>query len=493
VTSIPWRAQPGPQLTAIRLSLIDELFYGGAVGGGKSDFLLGDFAQDVPSPWGAHWHGILFRKTYPELEELVSRSQEIYPFWFPRCKWLESKSTWVFPNGATLKLRYLEHATDWMRYWGHQYGWIGWDELPSWPNMMAYNKLKARLRSAHAIPNKRIRATGNPGGPGHSAVKQYFRIDANPEGGKVYEINNAKRMFIRSRVTDNQLLLRNDPTYIDRLKGLGSPELVRAWLDGDWNVVSGAFFPEFNAGVHVVAPKQLPKRWLKFRAMDWGSAKPFCVLWFAVSDGDMREQPYGDTPAGVFDIPKGALVVYREWYGVKTDEQGVFEPNVGLKLTAEQLADGILERERKDETTYCVIDPSAFAQNGGPSIAERMGLRGVYSKAADNRRVATLGAIGGWDQVRQRLQGEDDKPMLYITSTCQHLIRTLPVMQHDEDHPEDLNSDGEDHAVDALRYGCMSRPWTQPKPTNLEPPRGARTIKEMADRYEAREQEIRRI
>lgn len=474
-TPYPWRAQTGPQLTAIQRHLIDELFYGGAVGGGKSDYLLGDFAQDVPSPWGAHWRGILFRKTYAELEDLISRSQQIYPPWFPGCKWSVQDSLWSWPNGATLKMRYLESATDWMRYWGHAYTWIGWDELPNWPDMDAYVKMKARLRSAHEVPNKRIRATGNPGGPGHGHVKAYFRIDQHPLGGEIFEQGGMKRLFVRSRLADNRILLRHDPKYAQRLAGLGSPDLVRAWLEGDWNVIAGAFFPEFGDR-HIVDPIELPTHWTRFRAMDWGSAKPFSVGWYAVSDGELPQ------------FPRGALIKYREWYGMVAGQ-----PNTGLKMTATEVGKGIVARQEKDEViSYSVLDPSAFAEDGGPSIAEMLSKAGAVFRAADNKRVTQRGAMGGWDQVRGRLKG-DAKPMLYFFSTCTHTIRTLPALQHDVTKPEDVDTDAEDHAGDETRYACMSRPWTQSIPPDSGPPRGARTIEEMVRRHEARQEDYRRI
>lgn len=433
------------------------MFYGGAVGGGKSDFLLGDFAQDVPKPWGPHWHGILFRRTYGELEELIQRSQEIYPGWFPGCEWKDSTKTWHWPNGATLKMRYLEHSSDWMRYWGHQYTWIGWDELPNWPDMLAYEKLKARLRSAHPVPNKRIRSTGNPGGPGHQAVKSYFRIDQYPQGGVIFEEGGMRRMFIRSRLSDNRILMANDPGYEQRLRGMGSPELVRAWLDGDWSVVAGAYFPEFSPDRHVIEPFTIPQHWLRFRAMDWGSARPFCVGWYAVSDG----QPVADRV-----YPRGALIKYREWYGMGA------QYNTGLKLTAEQVAEGIIARSQGETYAFSVLDPAAFAQDGGPSIAERMALAGVRFERADNKRVGQKGAMGGWDQLRARLVGDGDgKPMLYLFSTCVHTIRTLPVLQHDPDHPEDVDTDGEDHAADETRYACMARPYVKDAPENRPKPK----------------------
>lgn len=451
-TLSPWMPQPGPQTVAIQRHLVTELFFGGAVGGGKSDFLLGDFAQDVPTEWGRWWRGILFRPTYGELEELIARSQEIYPPWFPGVEWKESSKTWEWPNGASLKMRYLEHTTDWMRYWGHQYTWIGWDELPSWSDLTAYTKMKVRLRSAHPVPNKRIRSTGNPGGPGHQAVKSRFAIDRYPEGGHLIhdEVDSTTRMFIKSRVQDNAILLENDPTYPDRLRGLGSDELVRAWLDGDWNVVAGAYFDCWRSDRHVITPFTIPDHWLRFASLDWGSQRPFSVGWWAVSDGTLIEE--GDS---IRCYQPGAMIRYREWYGAS-------QPNVGIKLTAEELADGIAQREGNDTINYRVADPSCWKVDGGPSIAERMLKRNVVFRPADNSR------INGWDQVRARLVG-DDEPMMFFFSTCTDAIRTLPALQHDEKKPEDLDTDGEDHAADEVRYACMSRPYTkfQPKPKSV--------------------------
>ena len=450
----PWRAQTGPQLTAIQHDLVDEVLYGGAVFGGKSDFLLGDFAQDVPRPYGKHWHGILFRKTYPQLEELISRSKEIYPPWFPGVVWHKTDKTWTWPNGATLKMRFMESDDDWMEYWGHAFTWIGWDEIALWASNIPYLRMKARLRSASAqIPNKRIRASANPGGPGHHWVKTYFGIDRWPMGGHLFEADDnsgMRRMFVKSRLMDNRIGMANDPKYADRLEGLGSPQLVRSLKEGDWNVIAGAFFPEFSVDRHVIEPFEIPSHWVRLRAMDWGSAKPFCVGWYAVSDGEI--------------LPRGAIVQYREWYGM---EPGQF--NVGLKLTAEEVGDGIVEREAPGEKPdHSVLDPAAFAHDGGPSIAERIATRKIYFLRADNTRVSQRGAMSGWDSVRSRLKGEDGKPMVYFFKTCTEIIRTLPALQHDTHRPEDCDTAAEDHAPDTLRYACAARPWVREAPrTNV--------------------------
>src|SRR4051812_29393640 len=151
--------------------------FGGARGGGKSDYLLGDFLQDIDQ--GEKWAGIIFRRSYPELEELIKRAKAIY---LPLgATWKVADKTFVFPTGATLKMRHVDTEDDCEKYQGHQYAWIGWDELTNWPNLNSYKKLKACLRGASdgGVRFKRIRCSANPGGVGHHAVKAYF-VDPCP-------------------------------------------------------------------------------------------------------------------------------------------------------------------------------------------------------------------------------------------------------------------------------------------------------------------------
>lgn len=435
-----WTPQVGPQADATSATWCDELLYGGARGGGKSDLLLGDFLQDV-GRYGKDWCGILFRRTYPEIQEIIRRSHEIYPQTGAEYKSVDKE--WIWPNGAVLRLRFLEREQDSSRYQGHSFSWIGWDELTQWPSDAPYKLIRACLRWAGAdVPTKRIRASANPGGPGHGWVKALF-IDPAPAGYVPIEDKETGmvRMFIPARVGDNKILLQRDPGYIDRLKGVGSPDLVRAWLEGDWTVVRGSYYPEFGQD-HIVAPFEIPPTWSRFRSFDWGSMRPFSVGWWAISDGT------GDYPAN-------ALIRYREWYGASA-------PNVGLKLTVEQVAEGIAFRSGKEKYSYSVADPAIFKTDGGPSMGERMRNSGVLFRPADNRRVP------GWDQVRQRLLGEE-KPMLYVFSTCVDFIRTFPALQHDIHKPEDIDTEGEDHVADEVRYAVMSRPYQRPiaKPKDM--------------------------
>lgn len=389
------------------------------------------------------------------LDDAIERSHQVYtPL---GAKWNDQKKTWRFEGGGRLRFRPLERTADADKYQGQNLSDACVEEAGNYPDPAPIDRLNGVLRSAQGVPTQLI-LTGNPGGPGQLWIKQRY-IDPAPQGMKVLErkLPNGKAhryVFIPSRVQNNRILMANDPEYINRLYLVGSPELVRAWLEGDWGVIAGAYFPEFRLDRHVVAPTALPEHWLRYRAMDWGSARPFAVYWIAVSDGELPQ------------FPRGALIVYREWYGMQPDQ-----PNVGLKLTAEQVGEGIVELDGRDAIRWSVADPSIFREDGGPSIGERMGQRGARFGPADNARIAKIGAMGGWDQVRARLVGDGEQPMLYVFSSCVHLIRTLPALQHDADRPEDVDTEGEDHAADALRYGCMARPYVINRPKAAERPR----------------------
>jgi hypothetical protein len=324
---------------------------------------------------------------------------------------------------------------------------VGWDELGQWADPDAYNMLRACLRySAADIPKKRIRATGNPGGPGHHWIKQYF-IDHAPNGCVPIDdlVTGMTRMFIRSRVEDNRVLLERDPGYIARLRGVGSEALVRAWLEGDWSAVTGAFFGEIS-DAHIIRPFPIPQHWTRLRSFDWGSARPFSCGWWAVSSGqDDAHQPH--------DVQRGALVRYREWYGCDPKK-----PNTGLKMRAEDVAAGIKARSFDEEYALSVADPAIFKEDGGPSIAEVMRLHGIPWRPADNER------LPGWQQLRARLIGNEVGPLMYVFDTCRDWIRTMPTLQHDEHRAEDIDTDSEDHQADETRYLCMARPLVTDAP-----------------------------
>lgn len=474
-----WIPQAGPQLAALEADWCDELFYGGERGGGKSDFQLG-YQEDGALAYGKHWRGIMFRKTYPELEELQARAMEVFPGEGAVYKAQASaehpfSNCWYWPSGATVKMRYIEHERDYGRYHGHQYTGISFDEVTEYPTPGGLLKMLSTLRSAHGVPCT-VRLTGNPGGVGHGWVKERYIGPAAPRTPYRDPETGFVRMFVPSRMSDNQILMRNDPGYRNRILAAtgGSEALRKAWLEGDWDIVAGAFFNNWRRHLHVVPPVEPPKHWTRFRSMDWGSYRPFSVGWWAiVEDETVLEDLAPLGYAAEYDmgmvLPRGALLRYREWYGCERNQDGTARPNVGLKLEVEQVAKGIKEREQgeKIEEHMSPADPSMWKEDGGPSLIERMTRsHSIRFKKADNSRES------GWQQVRSRLTGEDGRPMLFVSQSCRDTIRTLPVLQHDPHRVEDVDTESEDHAADDIRYGCMARPWsTVKKPRTLSGPK----------------------
>ena len=471
-----WSPNPGPQTSYVQGQALWGIVFGGAAGGGKTAGSLGDFLYHRQM-YPGKCHGAFFRKTLVDLQFVIRAALMIYPM--SGATWYEQKKMFVWPEGDTIIFKNLETWKDVLSMMSSELTRIYFEELTHWADDVPFKALRSRLRSPHGVPCG-WRATCNPGGPGHNWVKDYA-IDPAPAGYQPIKDGSKTFTFIPSYVTDNPYLGED---YIENLKTMGSDALVRKYLEGDWSAIEGAYFDNWRNDRHVCRPFEIPSHWLRFRSLDWGSARPFSVGWWAVASDNTS---IGE---GIV-LPRGGLVRYREWYGAKS-------PNVGLKLTVEQVAEGILSREQPDENiTYSVADPAMFAQDGGPSMAERMGKKKVRLQPADNARVPRGGAMGGWDMMRARLDGEEDsRPMIACFNTCVDSIRTIPALQHDEKKPEDLNSDMEDHAADEWRYACMSRPWTRPAPSDYDPVKEmqkAPTFNQIAAMHDAEQSKRKRI
>lgn len=441
--NVLWSPQEGPQTALIQCPIF-EVFYGGARGGGKTEGSIGDWLEHS-SAYGEAAIGIFVRRKFKQLAEVIARTKLIFPK--IGAKYNEQRAEWRMANGARLKFVYLERDSDAEEYQGHNYTRVYVEEVTNFPHSSPIDKLRATLRSGSGVPVG-MRLTGNPGGPGHNWVKARY-IDPDPSGYKIIaeecdvtidgvtQTVKLERVFIPSKLGDNMMLLRNDPTYVLRLRQSGSEALVKAWLEGNWDIVDGAYF-DVDEERHMKSAeyiKYAPPQTVRFRSFDWGSAKPFSVGWWAIADGTWpKEDP----------LPMNSIFRYREWYGASA-------PNKGLYMTADKVEEGILKMEMGERVRYAVADPAIFIRNGGPSIAESMAR--CRWRRADNKRMP------GWEQMRQRLQGDNGIPMMYFADNCEDTFRTLPVLQHDDGDIEDLDTDGEDHAADEIRYACMSRPW----------------------------------
>ena len=424
---VVFKPNTGPQ-TDFLASAEREVFYGGARGGGKSYAMLVDPLRYCDK---THHRALLLRRTMPELRDLITHSQRLYNRAFPGAKWREQEKEWRFPSGAKIEFGYAENMTDALRYQGQSYTWIGIDELPQYPSPDIYNFLRSSLRSVDPEIPVFMRSTGNPGNIGSQWVREMFVNPAEPNKTFNLEISTPTgtktitRRFIPAKLQDNPYLMQTDDYYA-MLASL--PEIQRKqFLDGDWDAFEDSAFPEFNKNTHVVDPFEIPKGWQRFRSADWGYSSPACVLWFAI-DYDNN------------------LWIYRELYT--------------KKITADVFARKVLELEKGEYIRYGVLDASTWAKRGdiGPSIAETMVQQGCRWRPSDR---TPKSRISGKLEIHKRLkpsENEKKEPGLRIFSSCRNLIRTLPILPLDESNPEDINTDVEDHAYDALRYGCMSRP-----------------------------------
>ena len=422
--NVVFKPNSGPQTQFLAASE-REVFYGGARGGGKSYAMLVDPLRYCSR---THHRALLIRRTMPELRDLITHSQRLYSRAFPGAKWREQEKEWRFPSGAKIEFGYAENMTDVLRYQGQSYTWIGIDELPQYPSPDIYNFLRSSLRSVDPEIPVFMRATGNPGNVGSGWVREMFVDPSEPNKCFTININtpvgnkSITRRFIPAKLQDNPYLMQTDDYYA-MLASL--PEIQRRqFLDGDWDAFDNSAFPEFKKTTHVVEPFEIPKGWYKFRAADWGYSSPACVLWFAV-DYDNN------------------LWIYRELYT--------------SKVTADIFAQKVLQLEQGEYIGYGILDSSTWAKRGdvGPSIAETMIKVGCRWRQSDR---SPKSRINGKLEVHKRLAIKDKDPGIRVLSNCRNLIRTLGSLPIDNNNPEDVDTKAEDHAYDALRYGCMSRP-----------------------------------
>ena len=454
---VAWSPQPGSQQMFLA-SPFHETLYEGTRGPGKTDALIMDFAQHVGCGHGAEWRGILFRQSFPQLADVVKKTHRWFKAIFPRAKFNKSTYTWVFPDGEALLLRYIDNPDDYWNYHGHEYPWIGWEELTNWPTIECYDAMKSCCRSScHGLPRK-IRATCNPYGIGHQWVKAYY-IDPAPAGVPITdERTGQKRVRLFGSVRENKILLAADPEYIKRIMAITNENMRKAWLYGSWDIVAGSFFAEeWRHNSHVLKPFPIPASWRIDRSFDWGSSKPYSVGWWAESDGTQATLADGTRKT----FPRGSLFRIAELYGWNGT------PNEGTRELAVDVARKILEAEKAMLSSPYFgaarriypgpADTSIYDVENGNSIADDMQKGGVTWERADKSPGSRK---HGWERMRKYLkaarEGSKDEPGLYVFDTCRHFVRTIPALPMDERKLDDIDSAAEDHVADETRYKILS-------------------------------------
>lgn len=452
---------PQPKQHALMSCPVEDVLFGGARGGGKTDGLGGDWLRHAQH-YGTAARGFFFRMTYPELEEVEQRFQDFFPAMGGT--WQAAKRTWTFANGARLRMRYLASIKDATQYQGFSNTWVGGDELGNYPDSKAVDLLRATLRSAAGVPCV-FRGSANPGGVGHNWLRARYVDPAPPltpfdaVETVAGETITVKRCYIPSTLEDNALLMRNDPTYWQRVMAAagGNEALLKAWRYGDWDVIAGGLLDDvWDARVHVIEPFDIPAAWTIRRAFDWGSSKPFSVGWWAHADGAW--------PAGSqqYVYRKGTRFRIMELYGWNG------KPNEGLRLTNTDIARRIREVEAGSPYAGRIqagpADSQIYDVVNGRSIAQEMATQGISfhpaQKGPGSRRQ-------GWSMLRQLLNASRHWPMeepgLFVFNTCRQFIRTVPILPRDPKDADDADTDAEDHVGDECRYEC-----TMPLPTKAE-------------------------
>lgn len=424
-----------------------DLFLGGGRGGGKSFTLVLLALRHIEQH--RHQARILYlRRTYKGLADFELLTRDVFgTVYGSAARYNAAEHVWRFPNGAYLELGQLEGAADYGKYQGRSFTLLLVDEGGQWPMPDDLDRMRSNLRGSKDIPIRVVMAA-NPGGPGHHWLARRYVFRADP--WKPFDEAKSKRTWLYCPSTFLQNDFLDRAQYRDQLESAcpDDPELLRAWLDGDWAVNRGAFFAAvLDESRNAVAPwEKMPPpqtRWKSWIAHDFGSSAPSVTYLIAQSPGATHEGKF---------YPRDSLVLVDELAAVRRDNL-----NQGLGWTASTTAEAIREFcNRWKVKAVGVADDACFAKagHGSGSIADEFARGEVYflpAKKADR--------ITGWTTMRRLLAdaGKPDVPGLYISKSCEYFWATVPYLARDQKRIEDVDSSGPDHAADACRYGILRR------------------------------------
>lgn len=476
---VVWSPLPGSQSLAMSCPC-HHIFYEGSRGPGKTDAQLMFFRKHVGLGYGQHWRGIIFDREYKNLDDAISKSLRWFPAFQDGARFLRSKgdNKWMWPTGEELMFRQIKREDDYWNFHGHEYPYIGWNELCKFPDDRLYDMMMScnrssflRLEHSPDLNNPLppiplvVFSTANPYGPGHGWVKRRF-VDPGPPGHvqeTVTDVYNPQTQQ-REKITKTQVRIFGSykenrylpPEYIAEIEGVKDKNKKKAWLEGDWDIVAGGAMDDlWDVNMHVVPRFRIPASWRTNRSFDWGSSKPFSVGWWAQASGEEAELANGD----LFCPARGSLIRFHEWYGA--DPKKV---NAGLNLSARTIA---IQIKRLEEHLLAgnwitkrpspgPADNSIFNQERKDvdSIAQDMEREGVSWERANKNPGSR---ILGLQLMRDRLENafEAQAEAIYFMEHCRIAIGQLPCLPRDPDDPDDVDSEAEDHCYDECRYRVL--------------------------------------
>lgn len=420
-----WVAQPGPQSYALSIpDDVNEILFGGARGGGKTDTGIVWMSEKTDIPL---FRGLVIRKNADDLKDWVDRASRMYQGLGVHIAYRPWELT--FPSGAKIMTGHLKDDQAYTKYQGQEYQRELIEELTQIPDERRYLQLRASCRSTVPGLRPQVFSTANPGGIGHAWVKGRF-IDVGPHYSLYTDDHRQRRMYIPATIEDNPMLMHSDPDYVQQLNALKDidPDLWKAWRLGDWSIIAGQAFREWDARFHVNDTFDFRLAdCKKFIGFDWGYSSPGCALWCAI------------TPENRYGIVR--IIVYRELYLTHT------EPREWAKqFKILQKLDGVRD---------IWLPHDCFNKEMGESIAD------IFHREGGMNVLKASTLAGGARHMRKALlhsvlaDAADGRPLIQIHSNARNLIRTLPELIVDDNDPEDIDTDGEDHAYDSLTEALM--------------------------------------
>ncbi len=497
--------QPTPKQEEFYAAKTRYVGYGGSRGGGKSHAV-----RVKATLLAERYPGIkmlIVRKTLKDLRRNYVRPLQSAYACFPACarpKFKAQEMAFMYPNGSMLEMGYCDADADADNYRGSEWDVLFIDEGTELSEYQ-YGVLVSCVRGVNEYP-KRVYVTCNPGGQGHVNIKRLFisKEYRRSESAEDYT-------FIQAHIWDNIPLMTADPgfrrawteykqkhegaeltgevikelmyasEYVKALDNL-PVSLREAYLEGNWDVFSGQFFPEFSEDAHVVSEagvisslrkrgykgEGLPRHWRRSAAIDYGLDR-FAALWFAVDEGG-QAYCYRNFEASNLVVSEAAAV-FRELSKYPDGENEAIEIAV---------APPDLWNRRNDT---------------GKSAAEIFFEAGVPLVMAGRERAA------GWLQVKEYLKYEREEaenkkfvvktpPKMLFFDTCAWIIKYLPLLQFDAKKPNDCATEPHEitHSCDALRGWCSVRQLRALAPAvtpvyNFESERPKGSIGEVTEDY----------
>lgn len=429
-----------------------EIMYGGAAGAGKSHLM-----RVCAIAWCVMIPGLkvgLFRRLFPDL--VSNHLEGPGSFYALLAPWIASGHVTIttkqicFWNGSIINLHHCQYEKDVIKYQGAEFHVILFDELTHFTEYQ-YRYIRGRLRASSGliIPDHlkgrfpRIVAGSNPGGVGHVWVKEMF-VD---QGEMVIKRTNREdggmlRQFIPGRLSDNKALTDSDPEYVNRLAGLGDAVLVRALMDGDWDVAAGAMFGEvWRKHLHICAPFAIPIDWDIWMGADDGYDSPAAVYW-------LTQNPEIETYYAIAELYQAKMLP-----AIMAEKIKAISRNIPRRISPSRT------EPHGPEPIKGLLDSAAFADTGTGGIPRGNQLVQAGIKFAP---------VEKWPESRRHRAQQMHKvlapnpkdprglPGLIFFDTCTQAAKTIPALQRDKNDPEKVSKEGgNDHGFDGITYGLQ--------------------------------------